>query len=207
MSQTKKQIAEQETISAWSREVVFAWSQWIKGTDHVEIAEWLRAYADSIDPNFANSIETISPRIAQKIREAANDIERLRKLFGDSERLSGRLQETVDQLRERLGGMRIELDEAIRERDEAQRAWDAASDPIDQLLLDELWSRRTDAEEANARIQQLLGVSEQLRAERDEARRLCCRMSAQFVYLSGELCTAKFVADEKGWDCFKEETP
>ena len=121
MSQTKKQIAEQETISAWSREVVFAWSQWIKGTDHLDIAEWLRAYADSIDPNFANSIETISPRIAQKIREAANDIERLRKLFGDSERLSGRLQETVDQLRERLGGMRIELDEAIRERDEARR--------------------------------------------------------------------------------------
>jgi hypothetical protein len=47
----------------------------------------------------------------------------------------------------------------------------------------------------------------QLITERDEARRLCCRMSAQFVYLSGELCTAKFVADEKGWDCFKEETP
>ena len=45
------------------------------------------------------------------------------------------------------------------------------------------------------------------RRERDEARRLHCRMSAQFVYLSGELCTAKFVADEKGWDCFKEETP
>lgn len=44
----------------------------------------------------------------------------------------------------------------------------------------------------------------QTRLQRDEARRLCCRMSAQFVYLSGELCTAKFVADEKGWDCFKE---
>ena len=44
----------------------------------------------------------------------------------------------------------------------AQRAWDAASDPIDQLLLDELWERRTDAAEANARIRQLLGNTEQL---------------------------------------------
>lgn len=59
--------------------------------------------------------------------------------------------------------LRRERDEAIRERDEARRAWDAASDPINQLLLDELWSRRIDASEANARIQQLLGVSEQLR--------------------------------------------
>ena len=77
-------------------------------------------------------------------------------------------------------------------------------------------------------IKELLGVNEQLRkdsyeangislkyedryfvalVERDEARQLCCRMSAQFVYLSNELCTAKFVANEKGWDCFKEETP
>lgn len=46
---------------------------------------------------------------------------------------------------------------------------------------------------------------ERLRAERDEARQLCCRMSAQFIYLSNQLCTAKFVANEKGWDCFKEE--
>ena len=58
----------------------------------------------------------------------------------------------------------------------AQRAWEAASDPIDQLLLDELWSRRTDAAEANARIQQLLGVSEQLRAERDDARKIAYRL-------------------------------
>ena len=39
-----------------------------------------------------------------------------------------------------------------------------ASDPIDQLLLEELWERRTDAAESNARIRQLLGNTEQLEA-------------------------------------------
>jgi hypothetical protein len=121
MSQTKKQIAEQEAISAWSREVVFAWSQWIKGTDHLDVVEWLRAYADSINPNFVDSIEMISPRVAQKIRSAADDIERLRQLFGDSERLRDKPEDLIDQLRERLGGILIEREEALRERDEARR--------------------------------------------------------------------------------------
>jgi len=44
----------------------------------------------------------------------------------------------------------------------AQRAWDAASDPIDQRLIEELWQRRTDAAEMNASIRQLLGNTEQL---------------------------------------------
>ena len=34
---------------------------------------------------------------------------------------------------------------------------------VDQRLIDELWQRRTDASEANARIQQLLGDTEQLK--------------------------------------------
>lgn len=46
----------------------------------------------------------------------------------------------------------------------------------------------------------------QLRKERDEARRLHCHMSAQVMYKSVELDTAKHVANNKGWDCFKEET-
>ena len=45
-----------------------------------------------------------------------------------------------------------------------------------------------------------------LTTERDEARRLHCHMSAQFMYKSVELDTAKHVANSKGWDCFKEET-
>ena len=45
-----------------------------------------------------------------------------------------------------------------------------------------------------------------LTEERDEARRLHCHMSAQFMYKSVELDTAKHVANSKGWDCFKEET-
>ena len=149
MSQTTKKTSESEGLSIWSK--------WLDDRSNLEIVEWLRAYVDSIDPHTLTKSKVkkeISSRMSQRFREAANDIERLRKLFGNSERLSGRIQETVDQLRERLGGMRIELDEAIRER--------------------------------------------------DEARQLCCRMSAQFIYLSNELCTAKFVADEKGWDCYKE---
>ena len=47
---------------------------------------------------------------------------------------------------------------------------------------------------------------EQLRKERDEARRLHCHMSAQFMYKSVELDTAKHVANSKGWDCFEKET-
>lgn len=62
----------------------------------------------------------------------------------------------------------------------AQRAWDAASDPIDQMLLDE-FLLRSNAAEANARIRQLLGVSEQLRKERDEARRVLKSIVEEFV--------------------------
>lgn len=46
----------------------------------------------------------------------------------------------------------------------------------------------------------------QLTEERDEARRLHCHMSAQFLYKSVELDTAKHVANNKGWDCFEKET-
>jgi len=58
----------------------------------------------------------------------------------------------------------------------AQRAWEAASDPINQLLLDELQARRTLGAANIRRIQQLLGVSEQLRAERDDARKIAYRL-------------------------------
>ena len=46
----------------------------------------------------------------------------------------------------------------------------------------------------------------QLIKERDEARRLHCHMSAQFIYKSVELDTAKHVANNKGWDCYEKET-
>ena len=116
MSQTTKKTSESEGLSIWSK--------WLDDRSNLEIVEWLRAYTDSIDPHTLTKSKVkkeISSRMSQRFRAAADDIERLRKLFGDSERLSGRLQETVDQLRERLGGMRIELDEAIREREEARR--------------------------------------------------------------------------------------
>ena len=66
-------------------------------------------------------------------------------------------------------------------------------------LHEELWDRRTEMTEMK------IGLAKLLR-ERDEARRLHCHMSAQFMYKSVELDTAKHVANSKGWDCFKEET-
>lgn len=43
---------------------------------------------------------------------------------------------------------------------------------------------------------------ERLRAERDEARMMyCTEISSQSRY---EHCTPKWVAEERGWDCFKE---
>lgn len=49
-------------------------------------------------------------------------------------------------------------------------------------------------------------VNAQVRKERDEARRLHCRMSAQFLYKSVAIETAEHIADGKGWDCFKSDT-
>lgn len=55
------------------------------------------------------------------------------------------------------------------------------NDYVYQDLMEELWARRTDASEANARIQQLLGKSEQLLKERDEARRVLKAIVEEFV--------------------------
>ena len=46
----------------------------------------------------------------------------------------------------------------------------------------------------------------QLRKERDEARRLYCHMSAQLMYKSVSIDTAKHVAANKNWDCFENLT-
>jgi len=116
MSQTTKKTSESEGLSMWSK--------WLDDRSTLEIVEWLRAYTDSIDPHTLTKSKVkkeISSRMSQRFREAANDIERLRQLFGDSERLGGRLQETVDQLREKFGGILIERDQLLRERDEARR--------------------------------------------------------------------------------------
>ena len=72
-----------------------------------------------------------------------------------------------------------------------QEMWDS--------LNEELWDRRTE-------MTQMRIVIATLRRERDEARRMYCYMSAQFMYKSVELDTAKHVAKNKGWDCYENET-
>ena len=58
----------------------------------------------------------------------------------------------------------------------------------------------------DAKLNTAADMIDQLTKERDEARRLHCHMSAQFMYKSVELDTAKHVANSKGWDCFEKET-
>ena len=62
---------------------------------------------------------------------------------------------------------------------------DLADAQVDQRLIEELWQRRTDASEANARIQQLLGVSEQLELTvarlKEDLRRMDAMVELVFV--------------------------
>jgi hypothetical protein len=47
---------------------------------------------------------------------------------------------------------------------------------------------------------------ERLRAERDEARRLYCIAFQEITENLGEKNTTESIAEEMGWDCFKENT-
>ena len=67
------------------------------------------------------------------------------------------------------------------------------------VIVKELRNRRSNMAQMEVEIARLT-------KERDEARRLHCHMSAQFLYKSVELDTAKHVANSKGWDCFEKET-
>ena len=67
------------------------------------------------------------------------------------------------------------------------------------VIVKELRNRRSNMAQMEVEIARLT-------KERDEARRLHCHMSAQFMYKSVELDTAKHVANNKGWDCFEKET-
>ena len=67
------------------------------------------------------------------------------------------------------------------------------------VIVKELRNRRSNMAQMEVEIARLT-------KDRDEARRLHCHMSAQFMYKSVELDTAKHVANSKGWDCFEKET-
>ena len=67
------------------------------------------------------------------------------------------------------------------------------------VIVKELRNRRSNMAQMEVEIARLT-------KERDEARRLHCHMSAQFMYKSVELDTAKHVANSKGWDCYEKET-
>jgi hypothetical protein len=54
---------------------------------------------------------------------------------------------------------------------------------------------------------QLLGDIEQLRKERDEARRMACEFWVMDDIRYSSSFRAKEDALARGWDCYKEETP
>jgi hypothetical protein len=63
--------------------------------------------------------------------------------------------------------------------------------------------------EAAIKIQDLQGNEiERLRNERDEARRECCHLWKEYFYFYKERdhYTPQKLAEEHGWDCFKEDT-
>ncbi|MCI4436053.1 MAG: hypothetical protein JHC33_04495 [Ignisphaera sp.] len=77
------------------------------------------------------------------------------------------------------------------------------NDYVYQDLMEELRDRRTNATEMDARIRQLLGDTEQLRKDRDEARREICVLQvlySRFYHVGEESECAK----DREWDCFKE---
>lgn len=53
-------------------------------------------------------------------------------------------------------------------------------------------------------IVELLTMVDALRAERDEARRLYCIAFQEITKNLGEKNTTESIAEEMGWDCFKE---
>ena len=105
------------------------------------------------------------------------------------------------------------------EKKEFVDMWHDSLDRLESLDITD-WLRKyadlnvldgsSQAKELMARVDAKLHIAadtiEQLTKERDEARRLHCHMSAQFLYKSVELDTAKHVANSKGWDCYEKET-
>jgi len=109
------------------------------------------------------------------------------------------------------------------------------NDYVYQHLMEELWDRRTDASEADAKIRQLLGDTEQLRKERDELRQQietikkgfegCCYACEPVGLLNKQLLKERDearrmvcewhrglrvqhpqdYAKRRGWDCFRED--
>ena len=63
-------------------------------------------------------------------------------------------------------------------------------------------------DEMEAEIVQQAKEIEQLREERDEARREVCEMTPRYEGRHDDTFEeSKGVAVERGWDCYKEETP
>lgn len=94
------------------------------------------------------------------------------------------------------------------------------NDYVYQDLMEELWARRTDASEANARIQQLLGINEQLRKDSYEANGISLKYEDRYFVALVERDEARREVSElkaneanrlssavrlKGWICFEEE--
>lgn len=73
------------------------------------------------------------------------------------------------------------------------RDWQDSRESNDPMLL------RVAAAVAHAVLQELVSKADELRSERDEARREVCRLENPHHGFAEE------IANERGWDCFKEK--
>ena len=97
------------------------------------------------------------------------------------------------------------LDRMRRYPNTAVHAPDLIREGIDEIeRLRALLAEASDeAQLARSTITDLTIEVEKLRAERDEARRMYCRMMSNNSRL--EFATPQWFAEEEGWDCFKED--
>ena len=104
--------------------------------------------------------------------------------------------------------------DVVRSLSEAYQALQDVADAVSEMeamLVDqrtEIKRLRHMEEVDQLLIKELLGKSEQLLKERDEARREVCYAECVVGAASGERYTPQGIAEIKGWDCFKnQETP
>ena len=72
----------------------------------------------------------------------------------------------------------------------------------EEALMQELWDRRLEAPELKAKIERLITEVDELRKQRDSARREYLGLVSVVIETK-----ASTIAKERGWDCFiKEET-
>ncbi len=172
------------------------------------------------DDQVKSVLDSVSKTLGQQVTEL---LEVNQQLDRDCTKLALRNAQLVIEVEQ----LKEQFDLVLNERNEAMDE-NASAKSVHQTLVRNLTSMSAFAgkamrerDEARAEVEKLreqvaradedrrhavAALSEQVdtaRAERDEARRECCRMEAEAYHTA----TAEHIAKEWGWDCFREVTP